>query len=108
MAGTIAILYNDKEFTSNNFELAEARAYNKETATELKAIPSLAAAAVKRQQATLYYASAEPGITVGQVEEILEKERLVVSRSAKNFKSSKAWHFDNLSRRAGTFCVYEF
>jgi hypothetical protein len=108
IAGTIAILYNDKEFSSNNFELAEARAYNGETATELKAIPSLTAAAVKKQQAMVYYASAEPGITVGQVEELMEKEKLVVSDQLKNFKSSKAWHFDNLAAGQERFVFMNF
>ncbi len=108
MAGTIAILYNDKEFTSNNFELAEARTYKGETATELKAIPSLAAAALKRQQAIVYYASAEPSITAGEIEEILEKEKLVVSDQLKNFKSSKAWHFDNLAAGQEHFVFMNF
>ncbi|OOQ59814.1 DUF7849 domain-containing protein [Mucilaginibacter pedocola] len=108
VAGTIAILYNDKEFTSNNFELAEARNYHGETATELKAIPSLAAASLRKQQVTKYYASAEPGITMGEIEELLEKEKLVVADQLKNFKSSKAWHFDKLAAGQENFVFLNF
>lgn len=108
LAGTIAILYNDKEFSNNNFELAEARTYNKETPSSLQNMTMLAAAPVSREKTNLYYASAEPGITPQQIEQLLANEKLAMSDQLKNFKSSKAWHFENLKSGAERFVFMHF
>jgi len=96
LGGTIAILYNDKEFSSDNFDLAESRVYNHETPSVLKPLNALAAVPVNRQKAHVYYASIEPGITPAQAAELMANEAAALQNQVQNFKSSKAWHFENL------------
>jgi PKD repeat protein len=108
LGGTIAILYNDKEFTSNNFDLAESRTYNGETAADLQSMTILTASTVKKQKAALYYASAEPGITQQQIEDILADEKLALREQVQKFKSSKAWHFKDLQAGAERYIFMQF
>lgn len=108
LGGTIAILYNDKEFTSNNFDLAESRAYHNETAADLQGLTTLTASTVNKQKAAVYYASAEPGITPQQIEDILADEKLALNAQLQKFKSSKAWHFKDLKAGAERFIFMQF
>lgn len=96
LGGTIAILYNDKEFSSDNFELAESRVYNHETPSALQPLNILATATAARQKAAVYYASVEPGITAAQIDELMASEAGALHDQVQNFKSSKAWHFENM------------
>jgi hypothetical protein len=96
LAGTIAILYNDKEFSSNNFELSESRTYHQETKTDMKNQVVLAANSNKRKQRDSYYASLMPRITDAEIEEMVANEEKVIKSESQNFKSSQAWHFNNL------------
>lgn len=96
LGGTIAILYNDKEFSSDNFELAESRVYNHETASALQPLNALATLPADKQKTAVYYASVEPGITPAQVDELMATEAKALQNQVQDFKSSKAWHFENL------------
>jgi PKD repeat protein len=96
LAGTIAIMYNDKEFSSNNFDLEEARTYHGETKTDMKGQAVLAANIDKRKAQDIYFASANPGITKAEVDEILAVEAKLIGAETQNFKSSQAWHFADL------------
>lgn len=92
--GTLAILYNDKEFSSNNFNLTETRIYHHETKTDLRLIVPLNAAVKKKQN--IYYASADKSLTRADLEQLTALAAQPVFDEMKNFKSSQAWHFDNL------------
>lgn len=96
LGGTIAILYNDKEFSNDNFELAESRVYNHETPSALQPLNNLASAPVNRQKAAVYYASVEPGISPAQIDELMAGEAEALQNQVQDFKSSKAWHFENM------------
>ncbi|MES2808115.1 MAG: PKD domain-containing protein [Bacteroidota bacterium] len=106
ISGTIAILYNDREFSSDNFELAETRTYHQETKTELKAEPVLANAMNKQQ--AVYYASTSYGISKAEIEALLAKEAAAIGAEMQNFKSKQAWHFENLKAGAEQFVFMHF
>ncbi|RYU90718.1 hypothetical protein EWM62_08715 [Mucilaginibacter terrigena] len=108
LGGTIAILYNDREFSSNNFELSETRTYHNEKSEDLEKLNAFAAMPVKKQKDNLYYASLSPGILQEQIDEILAKEALVLLDQVKNFKSSKAWHFEGLKAGQENFVFMNF
>jgi PKD repeat protein len=108
LGGTIAILYNDKEFSSNNFELAETRTYHNEKGEELEKLNAFAFSPVRKPKDNLYYASVSPGISQAQIDEILAKEALVLRDQVKNFKSSKTWHFESLKAGQENFVFMNF
>ncbi|MFA6246132.1 MAG: hypothetical protein WC615_04275 [Mucilaginibacter sp.] len=108
LGGTIAILYNDKEFSNNNFDLTETRTYHNEKTEDLQKLNVFAYSPVKKPKDNLYYASVSPGISQAQIDEILAKEALVLRDQVKNFKSSKAWHFENLKAGQENFVFMDF
>ncbi|QKJ30740.1 PKD domain-containing protein [Mucilaginibacter mali] len=108
ISGTIAILYNDKEFSNNNFDLAESRVYHNESKADLRGNGPLAMNSSAKAKQQTYYASAEPGLSSAQVEEILAKEALVIKDQLANFKSSQAWHFENLKSGSENFVFLHF
>jgi PKD repeat protein len=108
LSGTIAMMYNDKEFSNNNFELAESRVYHKETATDLNKQGALAANPVKRKSDQIYYASISPGITQTQIDELLANEAQAIRDQLANFKSNQAWHFEKLKAGEEHFVFMHF
>lgn len=99
--GTVAVLYNDKEFANNNFVLSESRTYNNEKKAELKSLLTTAYLPVKKNQAAVYYASlndlAYP-----------TDEKILLSDKAKDFKSSETWRFENLKQNEERFLFMHF
>ncbi|GAB3927492.1 DUF7849 domain-containing protein [Mucilaginibacter myungsuensis] len=109
ISGTIVMLYNDKEFAADNFELAESRAYHQEAVTDLKAqTAALAANPVIKRKQDIYFASINPGITRAQIDEMLAAENLAVREQMANFKSSKAWHFENVKQGEERYLFLHF
>ncbi|WAC40827.1 DUF7619 domain-containing protein [Pedobacter sp. SL55] len=98
--GTIAILYNDVEFSNNNFELAAARTYHHEKKSDLK--PLLNTAYLSRQQKPIYYASLGGGLSLSSAEKILLKDQ------AKAFKNQQSWKFENLKQNEERFVFMHF
>ena len=101
LKGTIAILYNDVEFASNNFDLAEVRTYHKEQKSDLKPLLNNAFVNVKSDQ-PVYYASLNNDIYRSPTEKILLKDQ------AKAFKSHKSWRFENLKQNEERFVFMHF
>lgn len=101
--GTIAILYNDREFSNNNFVLAETRTYNQEQKSELKSM--LATAYVKsKKNEPVYFADInnEMPITALYDEKVLLKDKL------KDFKNEQSWKFSNLKSNEERFVFMHF
>ena len=99
--GTIAILYNDVEFTNNNFELAAARTYHNEKKSELK--PLLNTAFLhKKTQEPIYYASLENNLNISPAEKVLLKDQ------AKAFRSQQSWKFEKLQQNEERFVFMHF
>ncbi len=99
--GTIAILYNDVEFSNNNFELTAARTYHNEKKTDLKPLLNTAFLNRKNQEPT-YYASLENNLNLSASEKVLLKDQ------AKAFRSQQSWKFENLAQNEERFVFMHF
>lgn len=106
MSGTVAILYNDKEFSQKNFELAGARVYHGEQPADISKMTNVSAA--NKTQNNVYYASAEAGLTPQQLKQLAADAALPVTEQLQNFKSSRAWHFENLKAGEEKFIFLHF
>ena len=106
MSGTIAILYNDKEFNDKNFELTESRVYNSEKPADISKMTNLNAA--NKPKSNVYYASAAAGLTPQQLEQLAADAALPVMEQLQNFKTSQAWHFENLKANEEKFIFLHF
>ncbi|MCD0488148.1 PKD domain-containing protein [Pedobacter sp. MC2016-14] len=107
--GTVAILYNDKEFDKNNFELAASRTYNKENKADLSSFTKLAG--FNRNEKKLnpvFFASATPGLSLSQLQQMMADAAVPVQEQLKNFKSSEAWKFENLKVNEEHFIFLHF
>ncbi len=101
--GTLAILYNDKEFSNNNFILEEARTYNQEKKSDINLLVNTAfVSSQKSNQEPVYYASTQPYFHSDKVEKVLLKEKL------KDFRNIQAWHFENLKPHEERFVFLQF
>jgi PKD repeat protein len=106
MGGTVAIMYNDKEFSNKNFELAESRVYHGEKPAELpKAGAPMAAL---KPKGDVYYASSIAGLTPQQLEQLVADANAPVAAQMENFKSSQAWHFEGLKAGEEKFIFLHF
>lgn len=99
--GTIAILYNDVEFSNNNFELAAARTYHNEKKSDLKPLLNTAFLNKKNDKPT-YFASLENGIYLSPT------EKLLLNDQAKAFRSQHSWKFENLAQNEERFVFMHF
>jgi hypothetical protein len=126
--GTLAILFNDKEFTNNNFVLAETRVYNEEKKADLKPLLTTAYLPVKKVSPPVYYASlneipfkADETIMskhsqneyahdsfITDKKQIYADEKILLSDKAKAFKSSETWRFENLQQNEERFVFMHF
>ncbi|RZL16435.1 MAG: hypothetical protein EOO96_29150, partial [Pedobacter sp.] len=99
--GTVAILFNDKEFANNNFVLAESRAYNSEKKADLKSLLTTAYLPIKKNNEPVYYAS------LNNIQ-INADEKILLSDKAKDFKSNESWRFENLKQGEERFLFMHF
>jgi hypothetical protein len=97
LGGTVAILYNDKEFSSNNFEMTESRIYHGEVRSDFKTdAANLTAKVGGKDMKNVYYASMADGIPQEQLNEVLAKAKKPMRDELTSFKSSQAWKFEGL------------
>ncbi|MBB2144156.1 hypothetical protein GM921_01550 [Pedobacter sp. LMG 31464] len=101
--GTVAILYNDREFANNNFVLAETRTYNNEKKGDLKSMLTTAYVPSKKN-APVYYAS----LTNEMPSTTAFDEKVLLKDKAKDFKSSESWRFENLQQGEERFLFMHF
>lgn len=90
--GTIALLYNDKQFANNNFELAESRTYNQETPADIKTKLATTFALQQNLKQSVFYAS----INNETQKEIIPTKKIVLKDKVGEFRSAQTWHFTNL------------
>jgi len=99
--GTIAILYNDVEFSQNNFDLAAVRTYHNEKKTDFK--PQLNIAYLNQpNQTPVYYASLDGGFN------LVPAEKIVLKDQYRNFKNLQSWKFENLKENEERFVFMHF
>lgn len=101
LSGTVAIMYNDKEFNNNNFVLAESRAYFGEKKTDLKPMMEMAYLPQK-SKSPVYYASTSHELALPKEEKVLLKDK------AKDFKNHEGWRFENLKTGEERFLFLHF
>jgi hypothetical protein len=103
LSGTIAILFNDKEFNNNNFELAEVRTYNSEKKGDLKSMLDVAYVPSKKN-APVYYASVNDELPLTN----MAAEKVILKDKAKDFKSQESWKFADLKANEERFVFMHF
>ncbi|MEQ7799872.1 PKD domain-containing protein [Pedobacter sp. ASV1-7] len=110
--GTLSILYNDKEFNKDNFELAESRTYNQEKTTTLNQQGSFAS--LKVNKAPVYYAALNGldrndllsetynNLVIDPEGTALIKEKMAA------YRKNESWKFENLKSGEEKFIFLNF
>ncbi len=108
MGGTVAILYNDKAFANDNFELAESRSYHQERKTTLQSLLTINGKS-QPNQGPVYFADAgkEAWLSslLGKAE--TDQKQILRERTA-DFRSSETWQFSPLHRGEERFLFLHF
>jgi hypothetical protein len=95
LSGTIAFLYNDKEFNKDNFELAEVRSYYNEKKSEMNKYGSFAA--LKQQSLNPYTASLKGPAAPETTIPVFDPEGSALIKEKMNaFRKAEGWKFQNL------------
>ncbi len=102
ISGTVAVLYNDKEFANNNFVLEESRAYHGEKKTELKSM--LTTAYLPETKKPVYYASIGNELPLSHQADA----NILLKDKVKDFKSQESWRFENLKQNEERFLFMHF
>jgi len=105
--GTLSILYNDKEFNKDNFDLAEIRTYNKETKTTLDKFGTIAALKISKDP--LFYASLN-GPNANETDHVVfdpEGTALIKEKMAA-YRKNESWKFENLKPGEEKFIFLNF
>ncbi|KQC02373.1 hypothetical protein AQF98_01990 [Pedobacter sp. Hv1] len=102
ISGTVAILYNDREFANNNFVLQESRAYNGEKKTDLKSM--LNVAYLPGAKKPIYYASINNELPATNQADA----NILLKDKAKDFKNHESWRFENLKQNEERFLFMHF
>ncbi|MES2455235.1 MAG: hypothetical protein V4594_06840 [Bacteroidota bacterium] len=102
--GTLSILYNDQEFSKDNFELLETRVYHGEQKTDFVKNATFAALQPALSEGDFYSYATGPGdsfagpadmVTAGQL--VLDPEATAAMKTKMlDFKSGQSWKFANL------------
>lgn len=109
MNGTISILYNDKEFNKDNFELAEIRTYHQEKKTILDQSGTFAA--LKTSNNPTFYATlngpnnesvASSQLIIDPVGTAVIKEKMTA------YRKNESWKFENLKAGEEKFIFLNF
>lgn len=100
--GTIAVLYNDTEFSNNNFVLEESRVYHNEKKSDLKSM--LNTAYLTNHKKPVYYAALNNDIPTS----LTAEDKIVLKDKAKDFKSHESWKFENLKLGEERFVFMHF
>jgi hypothetical protein len=103
MNGTIAVLYNDVEFSNNNFVLEESRTYHSEKNSDLKSM--LNTAYLPSNKKPIYYASLNNEISS---KTFSAEDKIILKDKAKDFKSHQSWRFENLEKDEERFLFMHF
>lgn len=95
LSGTIAFLYNDKEFNKDNFELAEVRSYYNEKKSTMDKYGSFAA--LKQQTMNPYTASLKGPAAPETTIPVFDPEgTALIKEKMSAFRKAESWKFQNL------------
>ncbi|WP_316813924.1 PKD domain-containing protein [Pedobacter heparinus] len=106
LSGTVSILYNDKEFNKDNFELAETRTYNQEKKTSLEKQGAITARKVNTEYP--FYASLN-GPVYGESAVVADPEgSAVIKEKMAAYRKNESWKFENLKAGEEKFLFMQF
>jgi hypothetical protein len=95
LSGTISLLYNDKEFSKDNFDLTETRVYNKEKKATLDKYGTIAALKVSHEYP--FYASLGGPNDNETAQTVFDPEGTTLIREKMAaYRKSESWKFENL------------
>lgn len=93
--GTLSLLYNDKEFNKDNFELAEARTYHNEKKASLDKYGTIAALKLSNDQP--FYAAITGPNTAEANNVVFDPEGTAfIKEKMLAYRKSESWKFENL------------
>ncbi|MES2827776.1 MAG: hypothetical protein V4687_06470 [Bacteroidota bacterium] len=106
--GTLTILYNDKEFDKDNFELVTTRNYNGEKNLNYNANSSLAI--LKPNHVFESYLTSLSGPNILETNGMMldADETALVKQTADGFRTGQSWKFENLKSGEEKFLFFEF
>ncbi|MHA4894722.1 DUF7849 domain-containing protein [Pedobacter sp. PWIIR3] len=107
--GTITILFNDKEFNQDNFELVDARTYHNEKKVEYRKNGNLAI--LKSSNISNGYLASNSGPSIEEAigNSMLDEEgTALLKHTADAFRSGQSWRFENLKAGEQQFLFLEF
>ena len=105
--GTLSILYNDKEFNKDNFDLAEIRTYHREQKTILN--QSGAIAGLKKVSTPVFYAALSSDGPIESSEVISDPEgTAMIKEKMAAYRKNESWKFENLKSGEEKFIFLNF
>lgn len=107
LSGTLSILYNDKEFNKDNFELAEVRTYNQEKKTNLDKFGTIAA--VKSSKDNHFYAALNgPNMNEANHVTFDPEGTALIKEKMGHYRKSESWTFEQLKSGEEKFVFLNF
>ncbi len=106
--GTLSVLYNDKEFSKDNFELLETRPYHGEKKTVLEKQANFAALKAVNAESSFYASLAGPQWPESNQFVFDEQGTALIKEKMEAFKSSESWKFENLKAGEERFLFLQF
>lgn len=105
--GTLSILYNDKEFTKDNFELGESRTYHQEQKTTLDQYATFAVIKTNINQA--YYAALNGPNTESPNHLVFDPQgTALIKEKMTAYRRNESWKFENLKSGEEKFIFLNF
>ncbi|WP_316792324.1 hypothetical protein [Pedobacter frigoris] len=104
--GTLSVLYNDKEFTKDNFALVETRAYHNEKKTTIEKQGTFAA--LKPATSAPFYASGGPSISDFDAAVLDPDGTALIREKMAAFRTTESWKFDDLKTGEERFLFMQF
>ena len=105
--GTLSILYNDKEFSKDNFELTESRTYHHEKKTSLGTHGTIAALKISNEP-VFYAALNVPAINETSHVVFDPEATSLIKEKMAVYRKSESWKFENLQSGAENFAFLHF
>ena len=105
--GTLSILYNDKEFTKDNFVLSETRVYNGEQKTTFEKNSTFALKSTPVNEPFYGYISGPNDFRISNT--VIDPEGTAMIREKMAaFKTGESWRFENLKAGDERFVFMQF
>ena len=106
--GTLTVLYNDKEFLKDDFQLVETRAYHQEKKTVIDKQGTFAALRQGLSDNPFYALNGGPRIPEFDSALMDEEGTALIREQMSAFRTAESWKFDNLKSGEEKFLFMQF